>query len=345
MKLSAHTNIPDSFHGISAFKLISEELDLVRELITEQLTVHIPASSEHKKALKEIDQLLESLRSRYGKMLRPGLVLLAGKCCGPITNEHIQVAASIEMIHNATLLHDDVIDDGKRRRGQPSINSLWGNESAVLLGDFLLSRVFRICAELETKVAKIIAEAAVRLCEGELRQIAQKQNWQLIESEYIDVITEKSAVLFSSCCHLGGLLSGADKSQNKKLSDFGLNAGIAFQITDDLLDIIGDEKRTGKTLGSDVNKCKLTLAVIHLLETVDNVKRDELINKYLEAGNCLPDMGAFAKILEESGSLEYARSRAQEYVDKAIKSLEGLKEGEAKKALIETAKFMANRAV
>jgi len=345
MKLSAHTNISDSFHGISAFKLITEELDLVKKLMDEQLTVHIPASSEHKKALKDIDRLLESLRSRYGKMLRPGMVLLAGKCCGTITKEHIKVAASIEMIHNATLLHDDVIDDGKRRRGQPSVNSLLGNESAVILGDFLLSRVFRICAELETNIAKIVAEAAVRLCEGELRQIAQKRNWQLTESEYIDVITEKSAVLFSSCCHIGGLLSGADKSQIQKLSDFGLNAGIAFQITDDLLDIIGDEKRTGKTPGSDVNKCKLTLAVIHMLKTVDKIKRDELINKYLEAGNQPLDMEAFAKILEESGSLEYSRSRAQEYIARAIESLNGLDESQAKNALIETAKFMANRAV
>jgi len=350
MKLSAHTNISDSFHGITAFRLISEELSLVKKLMDEQLTVHITESSEHKKALKDIDQLLESLRSRYGKMLRPGLVLLAGKCFGPITNEHIQVAASIEMIHNATLLHDDVIDDGKRRRGQPSINSIWGNESAVLLGDFLLSKVFKICAELETNVANIIATAAVRLCEGELRQIAQKRNWQLTESEYIDVITEKSAVLFSSCCHLGALLSGADKSQIRMLSDYGLNAGIAFQITDDLLDIIGDEKRTGKTLGSDVNKCKLTLAVIHLLGTVDKVKRDELINTYLESGNSRPDTKAFAKILEQTGSLEYARNQAQEYVTKAIDSLNGLDESsplrsEAKNALIETAKFMANRAV
>ena len=345
MKSPAHTNISDSFHGISVFRLISEELNLVKKLMDEQLTVRNPSTSEHKKALKYIDQLLESLRNRYGKMLRPGLVLLAGKCCGPIINDHFPVAASIEMIHNATLLHDDVIDDGKRRRGQPSINSLWGNESAVLLGDFLLSRVFRICADLETNIARIIATAAVRLCEGELRQIVQKQNWQLTESEYIDVITEKSAVLFSSCCHLGGLLSGADKSQVQKLSDFGLNAGIAFQIMDDLLDIIGDEKRTGKTLGRDVNKCKPTLAVIHLLKTVDDLKRNELINKYLEAGNCPPDMEAFANILEESGSLEYTRNRAQEYVGKAIESLKGLDEGEAKIALIETAKFMANRAV
>ncbi len=344
MKLPTHTNVSNSFHEISAFRLISEELGLVKELMDKQLTFHIPASSEHKRALKDIDQLLESLRSRYGKMLRPSLVLLAGKCFGPITNEHIQIAASIEMIHNATLLHDDVIDDGKRRRGQPSINSIWGNESAVLLGDFLLSKVFKICAELETNVANIIATAAVRLCEGELRQIAQKRNWQLTESEYIDVITEKSAVLFSSCCHLGALLSGADKSQIRMLSDFGLNAGIAFQITDDLLDIIGDEKRTGKTLGSDVNKCKLTLAVIHLLGTVDKVKRDELINTYLESGNSRPDTKAFAKILEQTGSLEYARNQAQEYITKAIESLEGLDEGEAKKALIETAKFMANRA-
>ena len=173
MKLPAHIDISDSFQEISTFKLISEELNLVKKLITEQLTVSIDVSassgsSTGKRPLRDINKLMESLRSRSGKMLRPGLVLLSGKCCGSVTDEHIRIAASIEMIHNATLLHDDVIDDGKSRRGQPSINSVWGNESAVLLGDFLLSRVFKICAELEANVAKIIAAAAIRLCEGEL---------------------------------------------------------------------------------------------------------------------------------------------------------------------------------
>jgi len=304
-------------------------LGQVGELIDKQLTVPAKAG--------DIKPLLECVSTRSGKMLRPGLVLLAGGCCGKITDEHIRVAAIVEMIHNATLLHDDVIDEGQKRRGLPTANSLWGNESAVLLGDFLLSRAFKMCAELEPQVARVIAATAIRVCEGELRQVSQRQNWQLGESEYIDIITEKSAALFSGCCYLGGLLARASKAQVQSLADFGLNAGIAFQITDDLLDIIGDENKTGKTLGSDVSKHKLTLAVIHLLGAVDDPAPIRQSLSSIGVG--------LAEMLSRYGSLEYARGRAQEFVDRAVGALASLKESDAKGALIETAKFMAGRVV
>jgi octaprenyl-diphosphate synthase len=259
--------------------------------------------------------------------------------------EAIRVAAIVEMIHNATLLHDDVIDEGQRRRGQPTINSLWGNESAVLLGDFLLSRVFKMCAELEPQVARVVAAAAIRICEGELRQVVQKRNWQLSESEYIDIITEKSAALFSSCCYLGGLLAHGTETQVQSLAAFGLNAGIAFQITDDLLDIVGDESKTGKTLGSDADKNKLTLAVIHLLRAVDEEEKSAVIDSYLERKNTQYDKPALVEMLSRYGSLEYARNRAQEFIAGAVRALAGLQESDAKKALIETARFMASRAI
>ena len=320
-------NIPLS--GIAAFELIDCQLCQVRELIDKQLTVPSKAG--------DLKPLLEYVSTRSGKMLRPGLVLLAGGCCGKIIDEHIRVAAIVEMIHNATLLHDDVIDEGQKRRGLPTANSLWGNESAVLLGDFLLSRAFKMSAELKPQVARVIAATAIRVCEGELRQVSQRRNWQLSESEYIDIITEKSAALFSGCCYLGGLLARASEAQVQSLADFGLNAGIAFQITDDLLDIIGDENQTGKTLGSDVSKHKLTLAVIHLLGSVDDpapIRRS------------LSSIGAgLAEMLSRYGSLEYARGRAQEFAGRAVGALAGLKESDAKGALIEAAKFMAGRAV
>lgn len=319
---------------VSAFKLIGGQLQGVKKLINEQL-----AASAKTTAVK---QLLEYVNTRSGKMIRPGLVLLAGNAVGEITDGHIRVAAVIEMIHNATLLHDDVIDDGQKRRGQPTINSLQGNESAVLLGDFLLSRVFKMCTRLEQRIAKEVAAAAARVCEGELRQVGERQNWQLSESQYIDIITEKSASLFSSCCFLGGLLSQGTETQLKSLSGFGLNAGIAFQITDDLLDITGDEIKTGKTLGSDVDKNKLTLAVIHLLKVVDESEKNVIIGKLGAEGE---NKIALAEMLRSYGSLEYARSRAQEFVAKAIAALADLKDSDAKTALIETAKFMANRAV
>ncbi len=326
MQLPAHKDIS------SAFGLIDGRLDQVKELIDKQLS----------DCSEPVGRLVEYVNTNSGKMLRPGLVLLAGVACGKITDKHIHIAAVIEMIHNATLLHDDVIDGGQKRRGLPTVNSLWGNESAVLLGDFLLSRVFKMCAELEPRFQSLIAATAVRVCEGELRQVTQRQNWQLSEPEYIDIITEKSAALFSSCCHLGGLLAGADETQTQALADFGLNTGIAFQITDDLLDIIGDESKTGKTLGSDVDKSKLTLAVIHLLTELDGSEKTAFKTKLNAEGE---GRQALVEMLRSYGSLEYAHSRAQQFVAKAIGSLTGLKESDAKKSLIETARFAADRAI
>jgi octaprenyl-diphosphate synthase len=335
MQLPAHTDTSGGFQGsgISAFGLINDELDRVKESIGQQLA---PARGDD-----SIRRLVVHLNTCGGKMIRPALMLLSGKAVGKVTDEHIRVAAILEVIHNATLLHDVVIDEGQKRRGSPTVNNLWGNEAAVLLGDFLLSRVFKMCADLRPQVSKIIAATAARICEGELRQIVQRQNGQLSESEYIDIITEKSAALFSSCCHLGGLLAGASEVQIRSLSDFGLNTGIAFQITDDLLDIIGDEGKTGKTLGSDVDKDKLTLAVIHLFDAVDGREKRNLRSKLSAWGE---NKKLLVEALRSHGSLEYAHSRAQEFVAKAIELLAGLKESDSKDALIEIAGFVADRA-
>ena len=336
MELPTHTDITEGAprKGIPAFRLIEDQLNQVRQLINEQLVVP-PTGAD-------INRLLEYMKTRSGKMIRPALVLLAGSAVGKTTDKHIRVAAIVEMIHNATLLHDDVIDEGQKRRGLPTINSLWGNESAVLLGDFLLSQVFKMCTDLEPKIINIIAAAAARTCEGELRQVIQRHNWQLSEPEYIDIITEKSAAFFSSCCHLGALLAQATETEVESLARFGLNAGIAFQITDDLLDLIGDESQTGKTVGSDVNKNKLTLAIIHLLRVVDQKEKSKIYNKLNRSvGTSRNDL---LKMLKSYGSLKYANNQAQEFVDKALQALANLEQSDAKEALIETAKFMADRA-
>jgi octaprenyl-diphosphate synthase len=286
--------------------------------------------------------MFERLNICGGKMVRPALVLLSGKACDRITDEHLHIAAVLEIIHNATLLHDDVIDEGQKRRGAPTVNSLFGNESAVLLGDFLLSRVIRMCAGLEPNIAKIIAATAVRTCEGELRQTVQKHNWQLSESEYIEIITEKTAALFSSCCLVGGLLAESDEVKSRALAEFGLNFGIAFQITDDLLDITGNETETGKTVGRDVLKNKLTLPVIHLLQALDNKERAKVV-KNLSAGADESYFAEMNSLLRTFGSLDYARKRAKEFVAKAVDSLARLKESDAKSALVKTASFIGER--
>jgi octaprenyl-diphosphate synthase len=376
-KASAAGGLPRS--TVPPFRLIDEELRQVKRLIDEQLA----------EGREPVSRLLRSANIHGGKMIRPGLVLLSyravrdGSCAKGLAAkiventeksqklmksatsgglavsenqrdtqyEAICVAAIVELIHNATLLHDDVIDGGQKRRGKPTVNSLCGNESAVLLGDFLLGKAFKISSDLDPEIADVIAGTAVRVCEGELRQVAERQNWQLSEPEYIDIITEKSASLFSCCCLVGGLLAGADEAQARSLADFGLNTGIAFQITDDLLDIIGDESKTGKTPGSDIDNNKLTLAVIHLLKAVGKRERSEVINSYLLNREAFLERDAgcekesLAGKLGRFGSLEYAHRRAQEFVTKALDALTDLKEGEAKDALVETAKFIGRRAI
>ena len=337
MQIPSDVDIPsNSSQGrVAAFGIIDEELGRVREMIAKQLS----------DVDEFVGKLLDTFAASSGKMLRPGLVLLSASACGKITHEHIRVAAILEMIHNATLLHDDVIDQGQKRRSRPTINSLWGNESAVLLGDLLLSRVFSLCADLQPRIIGVIADAAARTCEGELRQISHTKDCDamaesLSEAEYIDIITEKSAVLFSSACLLGGLLAGADEVQSRSLDDFGLNVGIAFQIIDDLLDIVGDESKLGKTLGSDVDKTKLTLAVIHLLKTVDAGEKGQVLEKLNTPGQ---NKEALTEMLSSCGSLEYACRRAERFTAEAIRALAAFEKSQATDALIETAEFMAGK--
>jgi octaprenyl-diphosphate synthase len=319
---------------IPSFARIDSPLEQVSDLIHQSLAARGAAG--------ELSPLFDHLNACTGKLLRPGLVLLSGECFGPLTQDHLQVAAMVEMIHHATLLHDDVIDDGHLRRGVPTVNRLWGNESAVLLGDFVLSRVFRMAADLDGSVAKIVAQTAIRVCEGELRQIVQRRNWRLGEAQYIEIITEKSASFFSGCCRLGALLSHAEEKDAEAMARFGLYAGIAFQIADDLLDITGDEARTGKTGRRDVAKDKLTLAVIHLLDTTEEPERSR-VQAMLESGG--ESRRELADLLRRRGSLQYAHEQAGQYVAQAIQAVADLPAGQARDALVETARFMADRTV
>lgn len=320
------------WHEILPFGLIDASLGQVCEVIARVLVAPSSAS--------ELVPILGHLSGVSGKMIRPGLLLLAGQCFGPVTEEHVKVAAMMEMIHGATLLHDDVIDDGQTRRGLPTVNRLWGNESAVLLGDYILSQIFVMAAELESPIARVVAETAACVCAGELRQVAQKHNWQLKESQYIAIIGDKSAAFFSGCCRLGAMLSGAAPDQVEAVARYGMDAGIAFQIADDLLDIAGQESRTGKTSQCDLAKSKLTLAAIHLVGTVGPSDRDAV---YAMLDRPAESASELKKMLIRHGSLDYAQQRARHYVQLAMEALDAVAPGEARDALIEMAGFMADR--
>ncbi len=330
IEMNATENTP--WQDIPSFRSVDADLKRVAERIRRALAGPPWAG--------EITPVLDHFTARSGKMIRPALVLLAGRAVGATTEKHIQVAAMMEMIHDATLLHDDVVDDGLVRRGAPTVNSIWGNESAVLLGDFVLSQIFKMTVNLEPTVARVVAETAVSVCEGELRQVAQRRNWRLTESEYISIITDKSAAFFQGCCRVGALLSGAPDDQVEALSAYGLNAGIAFQIEDDLLDIAGNEFETGKTAQRDVTKSKPTLAILHLLDTIDDAERSNVL-ALLESPSVAG--GDLRPWLDRQGSLAYAHQCARHYVDQAIAALDAIPDGNERDALVGAARFMAER--
>jgi octaprenyl-diphosphate synthase len=330
--MSSPTNISEgiSQSPLPAFRLVEDYLSQAKKLIDEQMTGPVEAG--------DINKLLRNLRNRGSEMIRPGLVLLSGKYCGKITEEHIHVAAIIEIIHNATLLHGDIIDSSRKHLGGSSINNVCSNETSVLLGDFLLGRVFQMCAEMKPRVNEIISSAAVRICEGQLRQIAQRRNWQLSESEHIEIITEKSAVLFSTACRLGALLAQGSEDEVKLLARYGLNVGIAYQINEDLLDMINNRSRPTETTVDNIGVNGLSLAEIHLLNVVDEKTKQTIINLYSRRNGSRKDKDVLVEMLRSNSSLEYAKSCARDFVAESIGVLNSLAKSDAKDALIETIK-------
>jgi len=316
--------------AIMLFSTIEKELSQVRSFMVREAGTSIEA----------VNVLVEHVMSRSGKMLRSGLLLLSGRACGGIRDEHIEIGAIVELVHTATLLHDDVLDGATSRRGASTVNSLWGNECAVLLGDFLLSRAFVVGLRLdEPRIGQVLSETAVQICRGELRQNLERCNWDLSREGYYEIIRDKTAALFGSCCYLGALVSEADEKELDYLCEFGLNVGMALQLTDDLLDIISDESIVGKTLGVDLLQGKVTLPVIHHLGSAGEGDRDGFIKRI--SGQL--ERKELVKLLEGSGSLDYTRGEAGRFANEGILSLKNVRDDKIRKSLVEVARFVAMR--
>lgn len=281
--------------------------------------------------------------SRFrGKMLRPCLVLLAGQACGDLSDAHVVLATVVEMVHMATLVHDDVLDEAELRRKGATINHLRGNEAAVLLGDFLISHSYHLCSSLDSQYAsRLIGRTTNQVCEGELLQIDNRKNFDLDEPTYLRIITLKTATLCAACCHLGAKMSGASDDVVARLELYGMSLGTAFQIQDDILDLIGDARAVGKTLGSDIVKGKMTLPIIHFLRTAPQEHR-MLMRSLLESPE--PDrVERIRNLMLPSGSIDYARSRAVELVERSVDALAALPESEARQVLELMAGFVVTR--
>lgn len=313
-------------------RLCADDMAAVNALIRARLTSDVLL----------INQISEHIIAAGGKRLRPMLVLLAARALGYEGRDHLQLAAIIEFIHTATLLHDDVVDESDLRRGRKTANALWGNAASVLVGDFLYSRSFQLMVELERmRVMQVLADTTNAIAEGEVLQLLHVNNPDVDEAAYLRVVERKTAILFAAGARLGALLAGADAATQDKLADYGMQLGIAFQIADDVLDFTADTQTLGKNLGDDLAEGKATLPVIHAIEHAEPATRERL-RTIIEHGEiaALPELLA---AIEASGSIAYARQRAQAHAQAASAALAGLAENDWMDALRGLAVYAIDR--
>jgi octaprenyl-diphosphate synthase len=288
-----------------------------------------------------VDELVEHVGRFRGKRLRPALVLLAARCCGGVTEAHLEVAAIVELIHTATLVHDDILDGADIRRRLPTINAFYGNESAVLLGDYLFATAFSASAALEDRMAsRYLSHITGVVCCGEILQIAERGNLDLSEERYYDIIGRKTASLYAASARVGAVYAGADDRTVGHLEAFGTEIGLAFQIVDDCLDITGEEDRVGKSLGTDFYQAKVTLPVIHFLRAAPEPLREKM--RDLEGSSDVA-LAEARRLLVEHGSLAYAEEAARSHIASAKAHLAALPPSDARTALEMAADYVTYR--
>ncbi|MEX0914997.1 MAG: polyprenyl synthetase family protein [Wenzhouxiangellaceae bacterium] len=291
-----------------------------------------------------VNQIGEYIINAGGKRLRPLVHLLAARACGYSGMAHIQLAAVIEFIHTATLLHDDVVDGSERRRGQRTAHQVWGNAASVLVGDFLYSRSFQLMVELESnRIMSILADTTNTIAAGEVLQLMQLGDIDLDESGYLRVIGDKTACLFAAATRLGAVLSKSPADVEQSLADFGFALGQAFQITDDWLDYSGKDQSLGKNLGDDLAEGKVTLPLILALKAADKADREFLIETIRASGT--DELDRVREVLHKTGALDAALERAAGYSEHACEALTALAPSPERDSLELLARFAVDRSL
>lgn len=314
---------------------LSDGMGEVNALIRERM------ASEHAPRIPEVTaHLVEA----GGKRLRPMLVLAAARICDYHGPYDVHLAATVEFIHTATLLHDDVVDESAQRRGRPTANLLWDNKSSVLVGDYLFARAFQLMVEPgNLRVLSILSNAAATIAEGEVLQMTAAQDLRTDEAVYLKVVRGKTAALFSAATEAGGVIAGADDAQVQALFDYGDALGVAFQIVDDLLDYQGDAKATGKNVGDDFRERKLTLPVIKAVAKADAEER-AFWQRTIEKGRQEDgDLEHAIALLHKHDALMATRADALAWADKAKTAMATLPHGDLRRMLIDLADYVVAR--
>lgn len=319
----------------SLTRLVAEDLKATNALILERM----------KSPVALIPQLAGHIIAAGGKRLRPMLTLASAKICAHDGARHIALAACVEFIHTATLLHDDVVDASDLRRGLASANAVWGNKPSVLVGDFLFSRAFQIMVEDGSlKVLKILSEASLTIAEGEVLQLITSNDTETTEADYLRVIEAKTARLFAAACQIGAVVADRSEAEEAGLEAFGLNLGMAFQLVDDLLDYSANQAQLGKAVGDDFRDGKITLPVLIAFHAGDDEERAFWRRTLEEQEQKEGDIDHAMGLMQRHGALEATLERARDYTRKAEEALAIFPDSDARQTLIKLAHFCVERA-
>ncbi len=312
--------------------LVADDMRAVDELIRDRLHSDVAL----------IDQLSHYIIGGGGKRLRPLLVLLSARAFGYAGEQHVNLAAIVEFIHTATLLHDDVVDASELRRGRETANALWGNEASVLVGDFLYSRAFQMMVEADSlRIMDILANATNTIAEGEVLQLLNCNDPDTSEDSYLQVIRRKTAKLFEAASRLGAVLGGADAETERAMAEFGMHLGTAFQLVDDALDYHSSSAETGKNVGDDLAEGKPTLPLIFAMRS-GTPEQSAAIRKAIEQGG-LERIEQILEAIESTGAIQYTAALAKAEADLAIERLGGLKSSPYREALESLVRFAVER--
>ena len=325
------------------FGLLSVSLALIQSSITEDMRAvdAVIRKSLHSEVVL-INQVADYIINSGGKRLRPSLVLLSAGVFGKIEPRHHQLAAVIEFIHTATLLHDDVVDESALRRGRATANTLFGNAASVLVGDFVYSRAFQMMVGVQNmRVMDILAEATNVIAEGEVLQLLNINDADISDDEYLRVIHYKTAKLFEAATRLGAVICEASAEDENAMAEYGMRLGTAFQLIDDVLDLSGNSEDIGKNLGDDIAEGKPTLPLLYAMRH-GNEHQSQLIRQAIERGG-LEDLPAVTQAVKETGALEYVRNIANQEANLACKAIQHLSSTPQHQALIQLAEFSVNR--
>ncbi|MDA8273487.1 MAG: polyprenyl synthetase family protein [Deltaproteobacteria bacterium] len=316
-----------------SFDYIEDELKMVESQFETHLATETPL----------IQRVAKYVISSGGKRIRPILLLVSSKICGYKGDDHIPLAAVIEFIHTATLLHDDVVDNAPLRRGKSSANTVFGNEASVLVGDYLFAKSFKVLSSLDNMdVIKAYSIAVTLMAEGEVKELVKTADIKTTEDDYLDIIIKKTAVLFACASQIGAIISLKTGEYGQNLYDYGLNIGIAFQLMDDALDYTSNEE-FGKFIGNDLKEGKLTLPLIHTMERCLNSEKDIVSGIIYKKKLTNADLQAVLKLVKSYDSIDYTISKAKAAVLKAKENLNVFPDSEHKRNLTDIANYIIER--